>query len=104
VVGPAARAAAPEAKSQDRAADTARLARDEKLGTAHGRREWSAVTTVAFDRATPYPAFTRQIEYDSYARLVASGVIRPYADAERHPRPFPSSPGAGWVPDPPDDP
>ena len=29
--------------------------RDEKLGTAHGAREWSAVTTVDFERATSYP-------------------------------------------------
>lgn len=85
-----------------RAADAAR--RDEKLGTAHGAREWSVVSTVNFERATPYPQFTRQIEYDTYARLVASGVIEPYANMERHPRPFPSVPGdAGYVPDPPEE-
>jgi hypothetical protein len=106
VIAPVGRAPpAAEAKSEDRAADAARLSlRDEKLGTAHGRRELSAVTLVSFERATPYPEFTRQIEYDTYPHLVASGVIHPYANAERHPLPFPSSPGAGWVPDPPDDP
>jgi len=104
--GFAARRAAPAAEAQDRAAAVPRSERpDEKLGTAHGAREWSVVTTVAFERATSYPQYTRQIEYDTYARLAAAGVIRPYADAERHPRPFPAHPdGEGYVPDPPDDP
>ena len=78
---------------------------DEKLGTAHGAREWSAIQIEPFERATPYPQFTRQIEYDTYANLVAAGVIRPYADARRHPQPFPSNPDGGpYVPDPPSDP
>ncbi len=79
--------------------------RDEKLGTAHGVREWSVTYLVPFKRATPYPQFTREIEYNTYANLVASGVIHPLEDAQRHPRPFPSNPqGGGYVPDPPGDP
>jgi hypothetical protein len=74
--------------------------REEKLGTGHGAREWSAVTQVAFRRATTAPQFTRQIEYDTYANLAALGVIRRPPDIGRRPRPFPSS-GAGYVPDPP---
>lgn len=76
----------------------------EKLGTAHGAREWSAVRTVAFARATPYPQWVRQIEYDSYDNLVARGVI-PHGQGDgRRPRAFPSQPyGEGYVPDPPDD-
>jgi hypothetical protein len=73
--------------------------RTEKLGTAHGAREWSVVTTVAFTRATPYPQLVRRIEYDSFANLVAIGVIPPSWDRDRRPRPFPSS--GGYVPDPP---
>ncbi len=76
--------------------------RDEKLGTGHGAREWSLVHNVDFVRATPWPQFTRQIEYDTYANLVAGGVIDPDEGAKPHPRPFPSNPdGAGYVPDPP---
>lgn len=78
--------------------------RSEKLGTGHGAREWSAVTTVGFERATAYPQLVRRIEYDSYQNLVAAGVIprpRPRPVPPR-PRPFPSSPdGGGYVPDPP---
>jgi hypothetical protein len=77
----------------------------EKLGTAHGAREWSVVSDTAFERATPYPQSVRQIEYDTYAHLLASGVIPPSPYAQRRPRPFPASPdGGGFVPDPPIDP
>jgi len=73
---------------------------DEKLGTAHGAREWAFVGTTTFERATPYPVIVRQIEYDTYANLVASGVIPPSPRGEHRPRPFPD--GAGFVPDPPE--
>ena len=76
--------------------------RSEKLGTAHGGREWSVVTTVPFERATRYPQLIRRIEYDSYDNLVAIGVIRSPPYAGQRPRPFPSnSDGHGYVPDPP---
>lgn len=78
----------------------AQARREEKLGTAHGAREWSMVTTVAFERATAYPQLIRQIEYDSYRNLVALGVIPQPTYSTRPPRPFPSS-GGGYVPDPP---
>jgi hypothetical protein len=78
---------------------------DEKLGTAHGAREWSVVNIVPFERATPYPQSVRQIEYDTYDNLVASGVIHLSWNEGRRPRPFPSHPdGADYVPDPPDEP
>jgi hypothetical protein len=77
---------------------------DERLGTGHGERERSVVTMVSFEAATAYPMFTRQIEYDTYAHLVAEGVIRRPLAEVRHPRPFPTAPDAGFVPDPPDDP
>lgn len=77
----------------------------EKLGTAHGAREWSVVEIVEFERATPYPEFIQQIEYDSYANLAASGVIPRGPTTDGHPRSFPSVRGvAGYVPDPPQDP
>jgi hypothetical protein len=74
---------------------------DEKLGTAHGAREWSVVRTVSFVRATPYPQSVRQIEYDTYAHLVAAGVIPRWREPEPRPRPFPLNPENGYVPDPP---
>jgi hypothetical protein len=57
------------------------------------------VGTVAFERATSYPQFTSQIEYDSYDNLVARGVIPRGQPAPSRPRPFPTEPG--YVPDPP---
>ena len=76
------------------------LRREERLGTAHGQREWSAVTQTEFERATSQPQLIRRIEYDTYANLVAAGVIRrpPPPEPDRRPRPFPSQ---GYVPDPP---
>ena len=77
----------------------------ERLGTAHGEREWSVTSIVSFDRATSYPQFISQIEYDSYDNLIARGVIPGYPPPEAGPRPFPSTPdGWSFVPDPPDDP
>jgi len=98
---------APRAAPASRAMTSSLLAerQDEKLGTAHGAREWSVVNLTAFERATSYPQFTRQIEYDTYDHLVASGVIAPTRYGENRPRPFPSDPdGAGFVPDPPNEP
>ena len=76
---------------------------DEKLGTGHGAREASLLTIEPFERATPYPQFTREIAYDTRDNLVAMGVIPAWRYGERQARPFPSSPEAGFVPDPPDD-
>lgn len=88
-------AEAPAAKRQapagaGAAADVARRA--EALGTGHGRSETSHVRWVEFERATAQPAETVVIRYDSYANLLAMGVIR---ERRRHPQPFP-----GFVPDP----
>jgi hypothetical protein len=75
---------------------------EEKLGTAHGAREWSVVSVTTFERATPYPQSVRQIQYDTYANLVACGVIPAPRREDRPPRPFPLNPdGEGYVPDPP---
>jgi hypothetical protein len=77
--------------SEPRAAakDSARA--EESLGTGHGRSETSYARHVTFERATPHPAETVTIRYDSHRNLVAMGVIR---ETPRHPRPFP-----GFVPD-----
>jgi hypothetical protein len=66
----------------------------EPLGTGHGRRESSRVRYVDFVRATSEPVETLAIRYDSYANLVAMGVIP--SDGRRDPQPFPGH----FVPDP----
>lgn len=70
------------------------------LGTGHGAIETSHVSSTTFDSATARPEQLVSIRYDSYANLVAKGVIpkpRP-PRMPREPRPFP---GDGFVIDPP---
>src|SRR4051794_35649589 len=83
--------AAPEPSPQPRAESR----RDSAIGTGHGRRETSYVEQVGFERATSAPAETVVLYYDSYAKLVARGVIRENLALPPLPRPFP-----GFVPDP----
>lgn len=88
---PAATQPAPAAPPM---ADRDAFAKAEKLGTGHGEREYSPTTQTTFERATSQPAEIVQVRYDSYANLVAAGVIgRPQPPAV--PQPFP-----GFVPDP----
>jgi hypothetical protein len=76
--------------------------RSERLGTGHGAREWAAVRSVRFERATSYPQSVQRLEYDSHDNLVAAGVIPRRRPAPPRPRAFPSSPERnGYVPDPP---
>jgi hypothetical protein len=79
---------APLAKSDARAAAS-------ELGTGHGRREVSYAQHVTFERATSAPAEVITLYYDSYANLLARGVIRQPVPVAPLPRPFP-----GFVPDP----
>ncbi len=72
------------------------VAKQERLGTGHGAREYSHIDTTTFERATSWPAEQVAIYYDSYRNLVAQGIIeRPIA--RQDPQPFPN----GFVPDPP---
>ncbi|HEU0290574.1 MAG TPA: hypothetical protein VFR39_07480 [Burkholderiales bacterium] len=64
------------------------------LGTGHGRSESSHVTYTSFERATDHPAQVIAIHYNTYANLVAMGVIR--APKVASPTPFPGQ----FVPDP----
>ena len=80
------------ASSDEAGAPTAAEAR---IGTGHGRRETSYVEHVTFERASPAPAETLILYYDSHANLVARGVIRESIPVAPLPRPFP-----GFVPDP----
>ena len=77
--------------------------REEKLGTAHGEREWSYSERTTFQRATSYPQSTRQIEYDTYGNLTARGVVPGGGRIGHRPRPFPfESDSAGFARDPPE--
>ena len=69
--------------------------RADKIGTGYGRGETSYVRHVGFERATAAPEEVIAIHYDSYANLVARGIIRVTPRFE--PQPFP----AGFVAPPP---
>jgi hypothetical protein len=84
-----------EAAAAERLAAEAKAQAEPSLGTGHGRRETSYVQNVSFERATPGPAETITLYYDSYRNLVARGVIREPLPIAPLPRPFP-----GFVPDP----
>jgi len=94
--------AAPTAEAPGVAQDAARRSRSElaardekKLGTGHGEREYSPTTQTAFERASSTPSEVVQVRYDSYANLLASGVIPRARPTPRQPDAFPS-----FVPDP----
>ena len=76
----------------------AKAQRDERLGTGHGEREGSQVSYTQFRRAGERPNEMLTIYYDSYANLVARGVIRAVPGTPVSPNPFPS--GMRFVPDP----
>ena len=92
---PAAAGAAAESNAAKSRGD---VAKDERLGTGHGRRLDSGARYTAFERASDTPDEVIRIFYDSRRNLVARGIIpRPsWRVAERQPDPFP----AGFVPDP----
>jgi hypothetical protein len=70
-----------------------------KLGTGHGERVTSHSRTTEFQRATSTPSEVLTVYYDSYANLLARGIIPRYLSSEKtplHPSPFPGP----FVPDP----
>ena len=98
---PAARAA-PQAAAESRlAVPPDRLDRAERLGTGHGQREDSWVTTTQFERASSAPDEIVSVQYDRYENLLAAGIVGAAPPIAR-PRPFPGSRDTyGYVPDPP---
>jgi hypothetical protein len=74
----------------------------EKLGTGHGQRESSYVTQTDFDRLQATPNELIRLRYDSLENLLAMGVIRAPPAPSLTPDPFPASPLARYVPDPPE--
>ena len=67
----------------------------DRLGTGHGRSETSPARYTRFERATAQPEEVVSIYYDSYANLVARGVIP--SRAWHEPQAFPGR----FAPDPP---
>jgi hypothetical protein len=92
--------AAPAAATQ--ATPMAKLSAD-RLGTGHGRREWSEVRRTAFERMASTPQMQTEVLYDSFHNLVAAGVIPPTtAGLNMPPRAFPGQDdSSGYVQDPP---
>lgn len=95
----AARERAAPAPRADAAQDAPGAARAEapaaaRIGTGHGERYTSVVSTTEFRRASSTPEEIIVIEYDRHANLVARGIVPPPAVAE--PNPFPQA----FVPDP----
>ena len=90
--------AASKSRSAERRAPQASPA--PSLGTGHGAVERSQVTQVEFEADTDQPRQMVRIRYDSYANLVAKGVI-PAPRGERRPNAFPAQGDDGFVPDPP---
>jgi hypothetical protein len=69
--------------------------REKKIATGHGESQNAPARYVRFDRESELPAEVIAIHYDTYANLLARGIVR----EQRHlPVPFPGS----FVPDPPD--
>lgn len=84
-------------RSRDAAAPAPAAAKAEsKLGTGHGERVYSPTQTVEFQRASNTPDDVITVRYDSYANLVARGVI---PSPRRQPAPN-AFPGGNYVPDP----
>ncbi|MGA3157314.1 MAG: hypothetical protein ABSE43_07060 [Steroidobacteraceae bacterium] len=74
----------------------------QSLGTGHGELEYSHIHHVDFERLSSTPEEVIRIRYDSLENLVAMGVVQHWQRALARPDPFPESPLARYVPDPPD--
>jgi len=100
----AAQSPAPEPPEPALASNSERAALpllQENLGTAHGQREASNMTSTDFERLQESPSELIRIRYDSLPNLIAMGVIKQPRSPEATPNPFPASPLARYVPDPP---
>jgi hypothetical protein len=98
--GAAAERAANGASAKADRIDSAALPRSAPLGTGHGARESSWVQQVDFERESPRPNEIIRIRYDSYANLLAMGVIRRAPPPYGRPQAFPGEGLVGYVPDP----
>lgn len=88
-------AAAPM-RGRDAAAPAPMAKAESRLGTGHGERVYAPIHSVDFQRASDTPDEVITVRYDSYANLVARGII-PAIRRHLAPNPFP---GGNYVPDP----
>lgn len=100
---PAAKQASPSAPDDrgELSANLERFALRQQLGTGHGQREGSHVDNVDFERLQDSPNEIVRIRYDSTENLIAMGIMRRPPRQGIVPNPFPDSPLARYVPDPP---
>ena len=91
----AATASAPMHSRNEAADKAASPMAERRLGTGHGERVYSPTQQVDFKRASNAPDDTITVRYDSYARLVARGII-PSPRRHKSPNAFPGN----YVPDP----
>lgn len=83
--------------SKSAAAESRAEKADSRIGTGHGERINSTVRSTDFQRASSRADEVISIRYDSYANLVARGIIPRSRDVyPTQPNPFPG----GFVPDP----
>lgn len=75
--------------------DESTSAMSQQIGTGYGERRYDPVTQTYFERESSHPNQVVSLFYDSYAGLVARGVI-PAQSYRPQPDPFP----AGFVPEP----
>lgn len=94
---PAAPSAEATAKQSNEARDRHEAGMEPSLGTGHGRREYSRVEPVGFERAGDEPDQRVVIRYDRRENLVAMGVLPP-ARRWHESDPFPAT--LSFVPDP----
>jgi hypothetical protein len=96
-------ASAPPSAAAGAPADRARAERvpapEARLGTGHGARESSLVEDTEFERLHDRPDEIIRIRYDSYANLLAAGIIHARPPLLPRPDAFPGS--TGFAPDPP---
>ena len=92
----AVRAPMPSAPAEAGSAAKAAPETMDRLGTGHGRSEYSAAYETTFERNSTAPDEVISIFYDSSRRLIAQGIIAESRLAQRNPNPFPN----GFVPDP----
>lgn len=88
--------AARESMADSSARAKAEARAESKLGTGHGRNEYSAAQYTEFQRASKRPNETIVIYYDSERNLIAQGIIPAKQRLATRPQPFPNS----FVPDP----
>lgn len=83
-------ASAPAAESSQAYRDRGADDESNNIGTQYGEQQYSAVTEVAFERASRSPARVMTVRYDDYEGLLARGVLprprpRPYAGPDAFP-------------------